>query len=218
MLKIENDSRQVDFNNIYEEVKRLNDTYDASEVEQITKLYSKLSELYQNTEELLSRKQKLLEKFLDFEAWNKDMCENIRLLMQKIEGKKYSAAELQDVIEELSKLQKEFDKKSTEVADLDEFCQKLNQIIRDRSTSLPITVADRLAYIDSLLKSVKVSLMQEQEGLRKLDEKWTEFNSQHNALLQWLSDVDNKIQNLHEGSSSLSDFQMQMKIVQVSLY
>lgn len=197
-------------------MKRLNETYDSSEVQQITKLYSKLSELYQNTEELLSKKQKLLEKFLDFEAWNKDMCENIRLLMQKIEGKKYSAAELHDVIEDLAKLQKEFDKKSSEVVDLDEFCRKLNQIIRDRSTSLPISVAERLTYIESLIKTVKESLLQEQEGLRKLDEKWKEFNNQHTALLQWLSGVDSKIQNLHESSSSLSEFQMQMNIVQVS--
>ena len=114
-MKIENDSRQVDFNNIYAEVKRLNDTYEPSEVEQITKLYSKLSELYQNTEELLSRKQKLFEKFLDFETWNKDMCENIRLLMQKSEGKKYTSGELHTVMDELSKLQKELDKKCNKI-------------------------------------------------------------------------------------------------------
>lgn len=217
MLKIENDSRQVDFNNIYEEIKRLNDTYEASEVEQITKLYSKLSELYQNTEELLSRKQKLFEKFLDFEAWNKDMCENIRLLMQKTEGKKYTSAELHNVMDELSKLQKELDKKSIEVSNLDDFCRKLNQIIRDRTSSLPITVADRLAYIESLMRTLKETLIREEEGLRKVDEKWNEFNNKHRALCQWLADVDGKIHNLHEKSSSLKDFEMQLHVVQVCI-
>lgn len=215
MLKIENDSRQVDFNNIYEEVKRMNDTYETSEIQHITSLYSKLSELYQNTEEFLARKQKLLQKFLDFEAWNKDMCENIRLLLQKIEGKKYSSEELQSMIEELTKLEKEFDKKSAEVADLDEFCRKVNQTIRDRSTSLPVTVTDRLAHIESLIKSVRESLVQEQEGLKKLDAKWKEFNKQYSALCKWLSDVDAKIQNLHKSSSSKGDFEKQLNVVQV---
>ncbi|KFM65654.1 hypothetical protein X975_19639, partial [Stegodyphus mimosarum] len=100
------------------------------------------------------------------------MCEHIELLIHKIGGKKYTSKELHSITEEFSKLQREFDKKSSEVANLDEFAQKVNQIIRDRVTSTPVTAADRLAHIQGLLKRVNEILKKEEEGVQKLDKKW----------------------------------------------
>ncbi|GFY40265.1 nesprin-1 [Trichonephila inaurata madagascariensis] len=213
LLKIENDSRQTDFNGIYEEVKKLSDSHDSTEIEEITTLYSKLSELYQNTEELLSKKQKLLQKRLDFEAWYKDMYENIVLLKNKIEGKKYSADELQNAADELSRLQREYEKKVTEVSTLDELFQKVNQIIRDRNTTLPVTVADRLNDIQRLLKVVKDLLTLEQEGINKLSKKWDEFNKKYEALCQWLSSVNKRIDDMQFQSSTFADFEQQLKVL-----
>ncbi|XP_054713817.1 LOW QUALITY PROTEIN: muscle-specific protein 300 kDa-like [Uloborus diversus] len=214
VLKIENDNRQIDFNNIYDEVKKLSDSYDSSELEQISMLYSKLSELYQNTEELLSKKQKLLQKLLDFEAWRKDMCENIDLLKQKIEGKKYKAEDLAIISEELTKLQREFDIKSSQLSELDQIAQRLNQIIRDRTTSLPMTVAERLTHIQVLLKSVRELLVKEQDSLTKLNKSWDEFNIQRLSVCEWLADVDKKIQAIHDSSTSQSDFIKELNVLQ----
>lgn len=217
MLKVENDSRQTDFNNIYEEVKKLSDSHSASEVEEITNVYSRLSELYQNTEELLSRKQKFLQRRLDFEVWYKNMHGNIELLKNKVEGKKYSAEELHNAAEELSTLQNEFEQKSREVSDIDEMSRRVNQIIRDRNTTLPISVADRLNSIQNLLKIVKDLLTLEEEGINKRSRKWDEFNSKYEALCQWLSNVNEKIHQLHLHSSTINDFEEQLKVLKVSL-
>ncbi|GIY32234.1 nesprin-1 [Caerostris darwini] len=213
LLRTENDSRRSDFNGIYEEVKKLSDSHDTSEIEEITAMYSKLSELYQNTEELLSRKQKFLQKRLDFESWYKDMHENIDLLKSKVEGKKYTSDELQTATDELTNLQKEYEKKVNEVENLDEMAQKVNQVIRDRSTTLPVSVGDRLAHIERLLKTVRDLLTLEQEGLSNLNKKWDEFNSKYEALCRWLSNVNNKMIDLDQQSSTFADFEQQLHVL-----
>ncbi|GIX92557.1 nesprin-1 [Caerostris extrusa] len=192
LLRTENDSRRSDFNGIYEEVKKLSDSHDTSEIEEITAMYSKLSELYQNTEELLSRKQKFLQKRLDFESWYKDMHENIDLLKSKVEGKKYTSDELQTATDELSNLQKEYEKKVNEVENLDEMAEKVNQVIRDRSTTLPVSVGDRLAHIERLLKTVRDLLTLEQEGLSNLNKKWDEFNSKYEAFCELHKEMEDQ--------------------------
>ncbi|XP_067130355.1 LOW QUALITY PROTEIN: muscle-specific protein 300 kDa-like [Centruroides vittatus] len=213
-LKTESLSKKSEFNIIYNEMKKINETCSPQDSQILTSSYSQISESYQAIENQLDFQQKLFRKLQEFQFWYRDIAEQLKFILQKLEGRP-SPSELTTIQSEVETLQKQIDQKTPQAREIEEMMRRCNLTLRDRISSLPVSLIGQLKDAEGLLKRAMLTIQKYKEEMEQIGNQWTEFNQMLESISKWIQSLETRLHEMFPRSQTLEGLTEMLEMLSV---
>ena len=151
----------------------------------------------------LNSKNECLKRWNTLSGWSQAANDQLGHVLQQLEGQKPGAQELAHLLTEAEEVQLQCDAQLSQYADLDKLTRSSQTAIKVGLSTHPCTVASFVGQVEKQICRVRDLVTARTNEIRQLDEKWSQFETERDGLLQQLKEIKSNADGLSATENSL---------------